>query len=167
MLPLGVSSVIVGLGVLLTLARPLPWGGGTASPAILIAVAQAVVAFPLVVRSLVPALTSIRPELRASAAVLGASPWRVWRAVEWPLVRRPVGLALGLAVAVSLGEFGATSFLARPDHPTLPTAIFRYLGRPGIDNVGTAFAASVVLAVMTGAVMMMAERFRTGREGEI
>jgi thiamine transport system permease protein len=167
MLPLGVSSVIVGLGVLLTLARPLPWGLGVASPVILIAVAQAVVAFPLVVRSLVPALTSIQPELRASAAVLGASPWHVWRAVEWPLVRRPAGLALGLAFAVSLGEFGATSFLARPDHPTLPTAIYRYLGRPGIDNVGTAFAASVVLAVMTGAIMMMAERLRTGREGEV
>jgi len=167
MLPLGVSSVIVGLGVLLTLARPLPWGLGVPSPAILIPVAQAVVAFPLVVRSLVPALTSIRPEIRASAAVLGASPSRVWRTVEWPLVRRPVGLALGFAFAVSLGEFGATNFLARPDHPTLPTAIFRYLGRPGIDNVGTAFAASVVLAAMTGAIMMMAERLRTGREGEV
>jgi thiamine transport system permease protein len=167
MLPLGVSSVIVGLGVLLTLARPLPGGLGVPSPAILIPVAQAVVAFPLVVRSLVPTLTSIQPEIRASAAVLGASPWRLWRAVEWPLVRRPVGLALGLAFAVSLGEFGATNFLARPDHPTLPTAIFRYLGRPGLDNVGTAFAASVVLAAMTGAIMMAAERLRTGREGEI
>jgi len=167
MLPLGVSSVIVGLGVLLTLARPLPWGLGVAGPVVLIAVAQAVVAFPLVVRSLVPALTSIQPELRASAAVLGASPWHVWREVEWPLIRRPVGLALGLAFSVSLGEFGATNFLARPDHPTLPTAIFRYLGRPGIDNVGTAFAASVVLAAMTGAIMMLAERLRTGREGEI
>jgi thiamine transport system permease protein len=167
MLPLGVSSVIVGLGVLLTLARPLPWDLGVPSPAILIAVAQAVVAFPLVVRSLVPALTAIPPEVRASAAVLGASPWHVWRAVEWPLIRRPAGLALGLAFSVSLGEFGATSFLARPDHPTLPTAIFRYLGRPGIDNVGTAFAASVALAAMTGAIMMMAERLRTGREGEI
>lgn len=167
MLPLGVSSVIVGLGVLLTLARPLPGGIGVPSPAILIPLAQAVVAFPLVVRSLVPALTSIQPEIRASAAVLGASPWRLWSAVEWPLVRRPVGLALGLAFAVSLGEFGATNFLARPDHPTLPTAIFRYLGRPGLDNVGTAFAASVVLAAMTGAIMMMAERLRTGREGEV
>lgn len=167
MLPLGVSSVIVGLGVLLTLARPLPGGLGVPSPVILIGVAQAVIAFPLVVRSLVPALTSIQPEIRASAAVLGASPWRLWRSVEWPLVRRPVGLALGLAFAVSLGEFGATSFLARPDHPTLPTAIFRYLGRPGLDNVGTAFAASVFLAAMTGAIMMMAERLRTGREGEI
>ena len=167
MLPLGVSSVIVGLGVLLTLARPQPGGLGVPGPAILIPVAQAVVAFPLVVRSLVPALTSIQPELRASAAVLGASPWWVWRAVEWPLIRRPAGLALGLAFAVSLGEFGATNFLARPDHPTLPTAIFRYLGRPGIDNVGTAFAASVVLAAMTGAIMMMAERLRTGREGEV
>jgi len=164
MLPLGVSSVIVGLGVLLTLRRTLPGGLDLGSSLVLIPAAQAVVAFPLVVRSLVPAIRGVPPGLRQSAATLGASPWATWRLVEWPLVRRPVAVALGFAFAVSLGEFGATSFLARPDRPTLPTAIFRLLSRPGIDNVGTAFAATVLLAAITGTIMVAAERLR-GRTG--
>ena len=40
-------------------------------------------------------------------------------------------VAAGLAFAVALGEFGATVFVARADWPTLPVAIFRFLGRPG------------------------------------
>lgn len=163
MLPLGVSAVIVGLGILLTLYRPLPGGLDLGNPRLLIPAAQAVVALPLVVRSLVPTLRSISPDLRAAAATLGASPRRVWWLVDWPIVRRPAGVALGFAFAVSLGEFGATSFVARPDHPTLPTAIYRLLSRPGIENVGTAFAACVLLAALTAAIMMWTERWR-GRE---
>jgi thiamine transport system permease protein len=163
MLPLGVSAVIVGLGLLLTLYRPLPGGLYLGDPRLLIPAAQAVVALPLVVRSLVPTLRSISPDLRAAAATLGASPRRVWWLVDWPIVRRPAGVAMGFAFAVSLGEFGATSFVARPDHPTLPTAIYRLLSRPGIENFGTAFAACVLLAALTAAIMMVTERWR-GRE---
>jgi thiamine transport system permease protein len=163
MLPLGVSSVVVGLGILLTLYRPLPGGLSLGDPRILVPAAQSIVALPLVVRSLVPAMRAIPPHLRAAAATLGATPLQVWRHVDWPLVKRPAGVAVGLAFAVALGEFGATSYVARPDRPTLPTAIYRLLSRPGIENVGTAFAACVVLAAMTAAVVLVSERWR-GRE---
>ena len=68
--------------------------------------------------------------------------------------------AIGFAFTVSLGEFGATSFLARPDQPTLPVVIFRLIGRPGTDNFGMAMAAAVILALVTGAVMAVAEALR-------
>lgn len=160
MLPLGVSAVMVGLGMLLTLNRPIlgiNFGGSWW----LVVMAQAVVALPLVVRSIVPTARAIDPRLRMAAAALGAGPWKVWRRVDWPLLRGAMGLSLGFAFAIALGEFGATSFLARPDRPTLPTAIYRLLGRPGIENIGMAFAASVMLAVLTAAVMMASERMRT------
>jgi len=160
MLPLGVSAVTVGFGFLIALHRPLgldidlrTWWG-------LVPVAQAVVAVPLVVRSLLPVLRAIEPRLRQAAAMLGASPWRVFLAVDLPMVRRALGLAIGFAFAVSLGEFGATSFLVRPDRPTLPIVIYRLIGRPGAENLGMALAASVVLAALTAAVMMLAERWR-------
>ena len=51
--------------------------------------------------------------------------------VDLPAIRVPLLAAAGFAFAVSLGEFGATSFLARDDHPTLPVAIYRLLGHPG------------------------------------
>lgn len=167
MLPLGVSAVVVGLGLLLTLYRPLPGGLSLAHPGILVPAAQAVVALPLVVRSLAPTVRSVDPRLRHAAATLGAGPARVWREVDWPALRRPAGLALGLAFAVSLGEFGATAFVARPDYPTLPTAIFRLLSRPGLDNVGMAFAASVLLATVAGLAMLAAERLRVPGEADL
>lgn len=154
MLPLGVSAVTVGFGFLITLNRP-PLD--LRSSWILIPIAQAVVALPLVVRSLLPTLRAIDPRLQQAAATLGASPLRLVMSIDVPLAWRGVGLALGFAFATSLGEFGATTFLARPDHPTLPVAIFHLIGRPGVDNQGMALAASVVLAVLTATVMAVAE----------
>jgi thiamine transport system permease protein len=77
--------------------------------------------------------------------------------IDAPFALRGLGLALGFAFATSLGEFGATSFLARPDRPTLPVVIFQLIGRPGAENFGTAMAASVILAVLTATVMGLAE----------
>ncbi|HEX5334615.1 MAG TPA: ABC transporter permease subunit, partial [Propionicimonas sp.] len=123
----------------------------------LIPIAQALVALPLVVRTLLPTLRAIDPRLHEAAATLGAGPGRIVRTIDLPFALRGLGLALGFAFATSLGEFGATSFLARPDRPTLPVVIFRLIGRPGAENFGMAMAASVVLAVLTATVMALAE----------
>lgn len=163
MLPLGVSAVTVGFGFLITLNRP-PLD--LRSSMILIPIAQAVVAIPLVVRTVLPVLRAIDPRLREAAAVLGASPGRVLAHVDGPFLVRSLGLAIGFAFAISLGEFGATSFLSRPDRPTLPVVIFRLIGQPGAQNYGMALAASVLLALLTATIMGLAERLRTERSGE-
>ena len=157
MLPLGVSAVTVGFGFLITLNRPpldlrtSPW---------LVPIAQATVALPLVVRTLVPVLRSIDDRLRQSAAVLGAGRARTFLTVDVPVLWRPLLAAAGFAMAVSLGEFGATSFLARDDNPTLPVVIYRLIGRPGTENAGMAMAGGVVLATMTVVLMGLVERLR-------
>ncbi|MFZ2482424.1 MAG: iron ABC transporter permease, partial [Propioniciclava sp.] len=155
--PLGVSAVTVGFGFLITLNRP-PLD--LRSSLILVPIAQAIVALPLVVRVLLPVLRAIDPRLRETAQVLGAGPWRVLADVDLALVTRGLGLAIGFAFATSLGEFGATSFLARPDQPTLPVMVFRLIGRPGLESQGMAMAAAVVLAVGCAAVMGIAETMR-------
>lgn len=157
MLPLGVSAVTVGFGFLITLDRP-PLDLRT-SP-VLVPIAQAMVAIPLVVRVLLPTLRGIDPRQQEAAAALGASPWRVLGTIDLPVLGRGLGLAIGFAFSTSLGEFGATSFLSRPDHMTLPVAIGRLISRPGAQNYGMAMAASVVLAAMTIAVMSLAETAR-------
>lgn len=126
----------------------------------LVPIAQAIVALPLVLRVLLPVLRAIDPRLREAAAVLGSSPGRVLADVDLAMAARGLGLATGFAFATSLGEFGATSFLARPDAPTLPVVVFRLMGRPGLENQGTGMAAAVLLAVLTAAVMALAERMR-------
>jgi thiamine transport system permease protein len=128
------------------------------SSPVIVPIAQSLVALPFVVRSLVPALRALDVRLREAAAVLGASPWHVRREVDLPLLARPLAVAAGLAFAVSLGEFGATVFVARADWPTVPVAIFRFLGRPGADNVGSAMALCVVLMALVAAVALVSER---------
>ena len=162
MLPLGVSAVTLGFGFLVTLDRPpLDLRGS----AFLVPVAQALVALPLVVRTLAPVLRSVDPRQRQAAASLGASPVRVLVTVDLPALWRPLLAATGFAFAVSLGEFGATSFLARPERPTLPVVIYQLISRPGEQNLGMALAASVVLGVLTVAVMAAVERLRIGSVG--
>ena len=162
MLPLGVSAVTLGFGFLVTLDRP-PLD--LRSSAVLVPIAQALVALPLVVRTLAPVLRSVDPRQRQAAASLGASPSRVLLSVDLPVLWRPLLAATGFAFAVSLGEFGATSFLARPERPTLPVVIYQLISRPGEQNLGTALAASVVLGVLIVAVMAVVERLRLGSVG--
>ena len=140
MLPLGVSAVTLGFGFLITLDQPpldlrsSPW---------LIPIAQAMVALPLVVRTVAPVLRAVDDRQRQAAASLGAGPLRVLLSVDLPAAWRSLLAAAGFAFAVSLGEFGATSFVARDETPTLPVVIYRLISHPGALNAGTAMAASV------------------------
>ena len=162
MLPLGVSAVTLGFGFLITLGRP-PLD--LRDSPLLIPVAQALVALPLVVRVLVPVLAGIDDRLRQAAATLGASPARALLVVDLPAIWKPLLAAAGFAFACSLGEFGATSFLVRDDRPTLPVVIFRLIGHPGDLNYGMALAASVVLGATTALVMLLVERLRVPSVG--
>jgi thiamine transport system permease protein len=164
MLPLGVSAVTLGFGFLITLDEP-PLD--LRDSPLLIPLAQALVALPLVVRTLVPVLSGVDDRLRQAAASLGAGPVRALVTVDLPVVWKPLLAAGGFAFAVSLGEFGATSFLARPDDPTLPVVIFRLIGRPGPLNDEMAMAASVVLAGTTALVMLLVERLRVPSVGAL
>lgn len=163
MLPLGVSAVTVGFGFLIALDEP-PLD--LRSSWILVPLAQALVGVPFVVRTMLPVLRAVDGRLREAAAVLGASPWRVWREVDLPMVRRALLVAAGFAFAVSLGEFGATVFVARPDNPTLPVAVARLLGRPGEMNYGQAMALSTILMLVCAVALVVLERLRTDRSGE-
>ena len=113
LIPLGTSAVTVGFGFLITLdAPPLD----LRNEPILVPLAQAVVALPFVVRTVLPVLRSVDRRLHEAAAVLGASPSRVWREVDLPIVARAGLVAAGFAFAISLGEFGATTVIAAGRH---------------------------------------------------
>jgi thiamine transport system permease protein len=164
MLPLGTSAVTVGFGFLLASERA---PRGIATSPLLVPIAHAVVAVPFVVRAVVPVLRSIDPRLRDAATMLGAGPRRVWREVDLPIVARAFAVAAGFCAAVSLGEFGATLFIARPDWPTVPIAIQRFLGKPGQIYFDQALAMSVILMVLTGVVIFAIERARVRELGEL
>ena len=154
-LPLGISAVTVGFGFLIVFDAPpvdlrTSWW--------IIPIAHALVALPFVVRATVPVLRAIDPRQREAAALLGAPPWRVWREIDLRAIRRAAAVAAGFAFAISLGEFGATLFIVRPDTTTVPVAIYRFLSRPGATNVDQAMALAAILMVITGLVALVGER---------
>jgi thiamine transport system permease protein len=163
MLPLGTSAVTLGFGFIIALDKP-PLDLRTSL--LLVPLAHTLVAFPFVVRSLLPALRGVKPSLREAAAVLGAGPLRVWREVDLPIVGRALLVAAVFAFTISMGEFGATVLVARPETPTLPVAIYRFLGQPGALNYGQALAMSTLLMLVCAAGMLAIERFRVGGVGE-
>jgi thiamine transport system permease protein len=159
MLPLGSSAVMLGLGFLLT------FGEWLASP-FLVPFAHMLVALPFVIRTLQPAIASIPDRLRQAAASLGASPLEVWKSIDLPILRRATLAAGTFAFTVSLGEFGATLLISRPDYPTIPVAIERFLSQPGGLNYGQAMAMASILMILAVVSILSIEKLRLPGAGE-
>jgi ABC-type Fe3+ transport system, permease component len=159
MLPLGSSAVMLGLGFIIS------FGTWLSSP-LLVPLAHTLVALPFVIRALQPAIASIPERLRQAASSLGAPPIEVWRAIDLPILRRATIAAATFAFTISLGEFGATLLIARPDHPTIPVAIERFLSQPGGLNYGQAMAMATILMLLTLTSILLIEKFRLSNAGE-
>lgn len=155
MLPLGTSAVTIGLGMLITFdTSPYDWRASWW----LIPLGHSLVATPFVVRAVLPALRSIPADQRAAAATLGASPLRTWWSIDVRHVGVPLVAAGGLAAAISLGEFGATTFLTRSGRETMPIAIARLLGRTGEIPRAQGFALATMLLAVTAVIIAVVER---------
>ena len=163
LLPLGTSAVTLGFGYVLALGRP-PLN--LLTQPLLIPIAHTLIAFPFVVRTLLPVMRGLNPDWREAASVLGASQWHVWREVELPIIGRAMLVAALFAFTVSMGEFGATLLIARPEYPTMPVVIYRLLGQPGALNYGQALAMSTLLMAVCAAAFFLIERLRVGEVGE-
>jgi thiamine transport system permease protein len=159
MLPLGSSAVMLGLGFIIT------YGKWLTSP-LLVPFAHSLVALPFVIRTLQPAIASIPQRLRQAASSLGASPIEVWKTIDLPILRRATLAAATFAFTISLGEFGATLLISRPEYPTLPVAIERFLSQPGGLNYGQAMAMASILMLLTIASIILIEKFRLPNAGE-
>jgi thiamine transport system permease protein len=157
MLPLSTSAVTLGFGIIITLDKP-PLNLRTSI--FLIPIAHALVGFPFVLRSILPALRSIPANLSEAASVLGASPLKIFKTIDLPLISKALVAGAIFAFTISLGEFGATIFTARPDTPTIPIAIYRFLGQPGALNYGQAMAISTILMIVTAISFVVIENFR-------
>lgn len=156
LLPLMVSPVSLAVGYLLAypqLSATLP----------MLIAAYTLLALPLLVRSLLPALRAIAPRLFEAARSLGASPLTVHRSVTWPLARPALRGGAALALATVLGEFGATLVLTRPEWATLSTGLYERLGRPGERNLGEACALATILLLLSALAFTLLD----GGEGEV
>jgi molybdate transport system permease protein len=130
------------------------------------ALACAVMAFPLMVRSMRLSIEAVDQRLEAAARTLGAGPWRVFGSITLPLAMPGVLAGLVLGFARSLGEFGATiTFVSNipGETQTLPLAIYAALQMPGSEGVVTRLALMSVALSLAALVVSEALARRMGR----
>lgn len=155
LLPLGVSSVVLGFGFLVSFdASWFP----LRSSWLIVPLAQALIALPMVIRLVHPALVSLGREPIEQAQLDGATSWQSWRFIESRMIRSALLTALGFAAIISIGEFGASSFLTNGSQATIPTLLFRLMSRPGDQNYGMAMAVSAILIVLSAVVVFLVSR---------
>lgn len=155
LLPLGVSSVVLSFGFLVSFdATWFP----LRSSWLIVPLAQALIALPMVVRLVHPALVSLGREPIEQAQLDGATSWQSWRFIESRMIRSVLLTALGFAAIISIGEFGASSFLANGSQATIPNLLFRLISRPGEQNYGMAMAVSAILIALSAVVVFLVSR---------
>lgn len=160
MLPLAISALMVGLGVLLGGLRWYPqmfnWFFLPVYPHVLLTV-------PFVVRVMLPAYATLDPKYAEQCQLLKMNPLRTWYHGTLMFLRGPAVVAGSLTLAFSLGEFGASWLLVRSGSwDTLSIVIDQLMGRPMFDPsiYPTAMAASTMLMLLTFGLFFLAERFR-------
>lgn len=169
MIPLTASAVTLGFGFTVVLASSATpeWFRSLRGSIIMIPILHTLVAFPFVLRCVFPVLKAITPSLREAAATLGAPPQQRWFRLELPLLSHGLFIGAIFAFVLSLGEFGASLFVIRPQQPTLPIAIFRLLSQPQPDNFGMALALSVILLGISALAFTTLNHLRKLAPGEI
>ncbi len=143
MLPMIVSSVILGLGYMI-MKNSFP--SRFSDSGMLIILAHATLAYPFVTRSVSSVLKKIKPSILHAASSLGSPPHMVFLSIELPLIKSAVLTGAAFAFAVSMGELNATILLAGRNTVTIPLAMYRLIGS---YNFYAACALGSVLMLLT------------------
>ena len=151
-IPLGVSSVVLGLGYLITFSDGL---FPLRSSWLVTPIAQSMVLIPLFLQITLPALRIIGDDLRESAEIDGCNQLTYWWLVELPLIKGTIILASVYVLVISLGELGAANFLAYGDQATLPSVLFQLISHPGPLNYGMALAAGSIFIFLAGLLISL------------
>lgn len=158
LMPIGVSSVVLGLGYLISFS----W---LRSSWFVLPLVQSVIAIPMVIRVLYPALLSIDNSPREQAMTDGAKARQVFFQIDLKIVRPALETAVAFTALVSLGEFGAASLLSYGDQSTVPMLLFQLIARPGEQNYGMALAVAAILAFVTTLIVMLVSFERKSFKG--
>ena len=166
-LPLALSPVVVGLSIVLLYGRDgwlgsLPFQVLFATPAMVLA--TIFVSLPFVVREVVPVLREIGTDQEEAAATLGAGAFATFRRVTLPAIRWAVAYGVILTTARAIGEYGAVRVVS--GNIEGKTQTMTLLVQDSYDNydITGAYAASVLLAMIAIATLLLMTMFRPREE---
>lgn len=148
MLPLAASSLVLGTGLFLLLVPP--FSPATLALPVTLAV-NAALSLPFAYRALRPEALALQADYGRLCAALDITGWaRLWR-ITLPRLRRPLGFAMGMTVALSMGDLGVITLFADERAATLPLAVQRLMGAYRMDQ---AAAAALILAGLSFAAFL-------------
>ncbi|MFO1349710.1 MAG: thiamine/thiamine pyrophosphate ABC transporter permease [Gammaproteobacteria bacterium] len=127
---------------------------------LLVVIVNALMGLPYVIRILTPALNRVAEHHDRLCASLGLAGWNRLLWVEWPLARRPLGLALALAAALSTGYLGVIALFGSQDNATLPLLLYQRLAS---YQMGQAAVTALALTLLCLALFTILERGVGGR----
>ncbi len=165
MLPLAISAVMVGLGILLGILR---YNSSLFSFFLIPVLPHIMLTTPFVVRIMTPAMRAIDPVFEQQAKLLNLSPLQCWWHGRLSFLRGPAIVAASLTLAFSLGEFGASWILVRTGSwDTLSILVDQLMSRPKFDPMvqPVAMATASILMILTFILFVIAERFRPKGDG--
>jgi sulfate/thiosulfate transport system permease protein len=166
-LPIAVSPVIVGLALVLVYGRTTGTGKALADIGITIifsipgmVIATVFVCIPLVVRAVAPVLEEIGDDQEQAAATLGAGTWQTFRRITLPAIRGALAYGVVLALARSLGEYGAIAVVSgRLVGRTQTVTLFVQERYQNFDQQA-AYAAAVVLVLAAVIALLISRTLR-------
>ena len=166
-LPIAVSPVVVGLGLILVYGRFAPIGGWFANRGIDIifsipgmVLATIFVSLPLVVRAIAPVLEEVGTDQEQAAWTLGATSWQGFRRVTVPAIKWALAYGMVLALARCLGEYGAVAVVSGNLVDQTQTLTLFVQERFGNFDQQSAYAASFALAVIAVATLFLISLLR-------
>ena len=153
-----VSPMVLGTGIFLAAAGRIDLYQ-LAIPGVTIL--NAVLALPFVLALLEPAISMSAERHDRLCAALGLRGWNRWRAVDWPVLRRPIGTAMALASVFSMGDLGAIALFGNQDLTNLTLLLYGQLGAYRLDG---AASTALILMTLTLGLYAFLERLVGGRE---
>ena len=149
-LPLVVSSITIGLGMLrafgfIDISPQYAW--------IPILLAHLIASYPFVSRTVSTAYNKIDFNQIEIGKTLGASRWYIFRNIEFPVISSGILAGATFSLAISFGEFGATYFIARSEFTTMTIGIYKFLSMKQPQN--SAIMASILILICIIAFLLV------------
>ena len=143
---LAVPAVVLSLGAFL-LVRNAGIAPQVVAPAIVLC-ANALLALPFALATLAPPLDAIVEKRGRLIRSLGLTSWEQFRAIEWPLIGRDVGVVLALSFCFSLGDLGVIALFGTQDFATLPLLMYRALGAYRSNDAAAIAAIMLIITIV-------------------
>ncbi|MET0173018.1 MAG: thiamine/thiamine pyrophosphate ABC transporter permease ThiP [Agrobacterium vaccinii] len=141
-----VPPVVLGSGWFLLLR---PFGDVSIFAPALVCAINTLMALPFVMRVLEPAFITHQARSGRLSASLGISGFSRLRLMDWPVLWRPVAMALSFAMALSLGDLGAVALFGSESFVTLPWLVYSNMGSYRTnDAAGYAFILGVICLLL-------------------